>query len=349
MTLNSSQKRTPASQLADFDYALPEDRIARHPCAERDQARLLSVRNDTFSDYRVSDLPELLKAGDLLVANDTRVVPARCRMRRLTGAEIEVLFLRRPDGYTEAMVRKSRKLNEGETLYGPEGYTVSLVERLGEGRWRIDSKPSAMAVMSAIGQMPLPPYMKRDALPSDRERYQTTYAKSEGAIAAPTAGLHITDGLRARIRERQIGWATVTLHVGAGTFRPLRPSDIEAGELHSEWYDVPQSTRQAIQDTRQRGGRVIAIGTTTTRALESATPPDADLPTPGPGVTRLFIQEAYSFRCVDGLLTNFHLPQSSLLFLVSAFTGRERLFNAYQHALQHDYRFYSYGDAMLIL
>jgi len=290
-----------------------------------------------------------LRAGDLLVANDTRVVPARCFLSRQSGARIELLFLRREVGFTEAMVRRSRKLRPGETLIGPNGEEVTLVESMGEGRWKIESTPSPEAIMEAIGEMPLPPYLGRPEEPTDRVRYQTTFAPVAGAVAAPTAGLHITDTLRKRLAERGVGWATVTLHVGAGTFRPLRVSDLEAGQLHSEWYEIPTETRNAIERTRASGGRVVAIGTTSTRALESATPQGARVPTAGADITRLFIEESYDFRCVDGLLTNFHLPRSSLLFLVSAFTGREALFTAYRHALQHQYRFYSYGDAMLIL
>jgi S-adenosylmethionine:tRNA ribosyltransferase-isomerase len=335
--------------LAAYDYALPADRIAKYPTDKRDGARLLAVQRRSLRDHAIVDLPKLLQAGDLLVGNDTRVLPARCVLQRSSGARIELLLLRGSGAYDQALVKRSRRLRPGEVLRGPGAVALELGDYLGNGRWRVSARPTAMGLMAAVGQIPLPPYLGRPAETMDSERYQTTFAKSPGAVAAPTAGLHLTQSLRSRLDDRGVGWSTITLHVGEGTFRPLQAADVDRGTLHEEAYSVPEETVEAIRATRTAGGRVIALGTTTTRALESATAPDATVPASGAGLTQLFIQEGYRFRCVDGLVTNFHLPRSSLLFLVSAFLGRARLQEAYAHAIEHNYRFYSYGDAMLVL
>ena len=290
----------------------------------------------------VRDLPELLGPGDLLVVNDTRVMHARLRGRRATGGAVEVFLLEPGPGPVKALVRPGRRLKAGETLAVGPG-TVELVEKLEDGGWTVLCSPSPTALMDACGEVPLPPYLNRGPEPEDAIRYQTTFADEAGAVAAPTAGLHLSEELRQRLVERGVEFATVTLHVGIGTFRPLRQEDLDRGELHAEHYAIPQATVDAVA----RAKRVIAVGTTSTRALESAAA-DGVLRA-GRGVTRLFIQEGYPFRVVNGLLTNFHLPGSSLLMLVCALGGRERVKQAYAEAIDGGYRFYSYGDAMLLL
>jgi S-adenosylmethionine:tRNA ribosyltransferase-isomerase len=320
--------------LRPYDFDLPDERIARHPPAERDGGRLL-VPGATPADRSIRDLPDLLGEGDLLVLNDVRVRRARLPARRATGGPIEVLLL----GGGEALVRPARRLREGETLGCGPG-SIRLLERLAEGRWRVAADPDEDTLVEAVGEVPLPPYLDRDATPEDRIRYQTVFAREHAdlrAAAAPTAGLHFTPELLAAIEARGARRAYVTLEVGLGTFRPLQPDQLARGELHPERYVVPEATWQALARAR----RVIAIGTTVARALESAEGP-------GPGTTRLFVREGYRFRRVDALFTNFHLPRSSLLMLVCAFGGRERVMTAYHHAVATGYRFYSYGDAMFL-
>ena len=319
------------------DYELPEGLIATHPAERREDARLLEV-GEGLGHHRVADLPGRLQPGDLLVVNDTRVNHARLEARRATGGRVEVFLL---DERT-AMCRPARKLRAGELLAVGEGH-IELVGRTDE-LFEVRCEPSAEALMAAHGEVPLPPYLGRPAEPEDRERYQTVYARHPGAVAAPTAGLHLSEALLAALEARGVGLATVTLHVGAGTFRSLRPEDLERGELHPERYAVPEATAEAVAACR---GRVVAVGTTVTRTLEQA---GADgVLRPGSGVTRLFLRPGHRFRQVDALLTNFHLPRSSLLLLVCAFGGRERVLAAYAEAIRHAYRFYSYGDAMLLL
>lgn len=281
------------------------------------------------------DLPGLLEPGDLLVVNDIRVHHARLRARRESGGNVEVLLA----GGDEALVRPSRRLREGERLVCGPGHVV-LHSRLPDGRWRVACEPDVDTLTSAAGELPLPPYFGRAPTPEDEVRYQTVYARHGGqlrAAAAPTAGLHLTPRIFAALADRGIRRASLTLEVGLGTFRPLGAEQIARGALHSERFDVPAETWEAVRSAK----RVIAVGTTVARALESATGP-------GPGATDLFIREGYTFKRVDALLTNFHLPRSSLLMLVCAFGGRERVLDAYRHAVSSDYRFYSYGDAMLL-
>lgn len=343
------------TQLDDFDFSLPPDRIARFPPESREQARLLHVRPGSLGDRTVADLPALLRDGDLLVVNNTKVMRARVLARRATGGRVELLFLRpgQPGQAIEAMARPLKKLREGETLAVVDPATGGEVPGLsvvvgprGEGTVWVTPWPSAQAVMQTAGQMPIPPYLERDEVPDDRERYQTTFAREPGAVAAPTAGLHLTPELFAALRARGIGVAEVTLHVGAGTFRNLRPEDLARGELHEERYRVSEETAARINATKANGGRVVAVGTTSTRTLESAV--DArGLVQAGEGSTRLFLQPGDRFAVVDVLLTNFHLPRSSLLLLVAALAGRERVLSAYAHAIARGYRFYSFGDACL--
>ncbi len=335
--------------LACYDYVLPEDRIARHPPTERDGGRLY-VMGPPACHRRILDLPECLDPRDLVIVNDTRVLAARVSARRSTGGAVEIFFLGPPSGdQALALCRPSRRLSVGEELAVTGGGRVRLLDRLDRGRWRVQSEPPPLALMAARGRVPLPPYLGRDAEPADAERYQTVFAERPGAVAAPTAGLHLSTALLARLAERGIGLARVTLHVGAGTFRPLSDADMARGRLHREAFQVPPETCEAIAACRRRGGRVVAVGTTTLRALESACPEGADgLPCPGQSATELFIRPGYTFRCVDVLVTNFHLPRSSLLMLASAIVGREPLLAAYREAIERGYRFYSYGDAMLL-
>ncbi len=335
--------------LMDYGFQLPPERIARYPATARENARLMVLGTDSVYDHRVSQLKEILSPPDLLVVNDSRVMQARCFMRRRSGGLVEVLLLQPGPGSVKAMLKPARRLRVGETLEGEGGTAVTMEQRLADGIWLVRTVPAPAELMKLVGQVPLPPYIRRPVEPQDRHRYQTVYSRTPGSVAAPTAGLHLTEELLTSLRRKGVGFCSVTLHVGPGTFRPLRSQDLSRGLLHEELYDVPAETVRAIRRTRQRGGRIVVVGTTTLRALESATPQDNDVPLPGPGRTRLFIREGYSFRIPDALMTNFHLPNSSLLMLVAAFAGRGRIIKAYRHALERGYRFYSYGDAMLIL
>lgn len=350
LTGRDQQRSDP--RLDPYDYVLPPDRVARYPAARREDARLLVLEGEGETLTRVSELPSLLDPGDLLVVNDTRVMPARLRLRRASGGAVEALLLAPGPGVVPAMVRPGGKLRPGEALVlepappGMEEARVRLIERTAEGDWLVDVSPDPATVMEAVGRMPLPPYLDREDEPDDRQRYQTVYAGPPGAVAAPTAGLHLSEGLIAALARRGVGLARVTLHVGQGTFRKLRSEDLDAGLLHPEPYWIPEETARAVSEARARGGRVVAVGTTTVRALESAAAEHG--PRPGPGRTRLFIREGFRFQVVDRLLTNFHLPRSSLLMLVSAFGGRHRVLAAYRRAVDEGFRFFSYGDAMLL-
>jgi len=339
--------------LADYDYALPPERIAQAPLAERDEARLLVLErgNGALEHRSVRELPALLRPGDLLVANATRVEPARLRGRKASGGSAGALLLgpgERP-GEWSALVR-ARALRVGTKLRfarGEESLEAELSALAADGTATLLFAPDA--VPHALGEMPLPPYIRRLApRAEDRERYQTVFARVPGAVAAPTAGLHLTHALLGALARAGVGFAEVVLHVGAGTFRPLRAADLAAGVLHPERFELPEATAEAIAAARARGGRVVAVGTTTTRVLEARARDDGTLE-PGAGETRLFVRPGYRFRAVDALLTNFHLPRSSLLLLVAAFAGREPVLAAYREAVAAGYRFYSYGDAMLIL
>ncbi|MGC6493494.1 MAG: tRNA preQ1(34) S-adenosylmethionine ribosyltransferase-isomerase QueA [Myxococcota bacterium] len=339
--------------LQRWDFHLPDDRIARHPAEKRDGARLLHVPRDDdgLMDQAVIDLPDLLREGDLLVANDTRVMEARVPAVRASGGRVEVLFLGPGPGPVEAMVRPLRRIKDGEWLLVPGAGRIQVRKRTdlaAHGLVEVVAEPDPLELMRAAGELPLPPYLGRRAEEADRERYQTVFAGPVGASAAPTAGLHLTEDVLSRCRDRGVGFCTVTLHVGLGTFRPLRPEDIAAGELHAETYRVTPEVAEAVRETRARGGRVIAVGTTTARTLESASDAEGRVSACS-GSTRLFMKPPYTPRSFDGLLTNFHLPKSSLLMLVACLCGRDRLFSAYRHAVSHGYRFYSYGDAMLLL
>lgn len=328
--------------LAPYSFVLPDERIARFPPPERDGGRLLDLVGGR-TDRRIVALPELLRDGDLLVLNDVAVHRARIRARRASGGAVEVMLARPLDGGAwEALVRPARRLEEGERLAAGVG-AVRIEARLPGGTFRVRPEPDVDAITRSAGEVPLPPYLRRAPEPADEERYQTVYAREQAlrASAAPTAGLHFTPALLAAIESRGVRRVAVTLEVGLGTFQPLRVEQIEAGRLHEERFQVPTETWHAIAATRRAGGRVVAVGTTAARVLESATGP-------GGGSTDLFIRPGYPFRTVDVLLTNFHLPESSLLMLVCAFGGYERVMDAYAHAVAEGYRFFSYGDAMLI-
>jgi S-adenosylmethionine:tRNA ribosyltransferase-isomerase len=331
--------------LSDFDYELPDALIARHPATERRASRLLLVA-DGLEDRQFSDLPACLSPDDLLVFNDTRVIRARLRGRKDTGGQVELL-VERITGANEvvAQVRASKSPRAGSEIRFADGTAAKVLGRSGD-MFCLRFDVAVGGYLQAHGEIPLPPYLGRDEESADDERYQTVYARHPGAVAAPTAGLHFDNAMLAETRSLGVRHAFVTLHVGAGTFQPLRDASIDANELHSERVSVPDTVCEAVLETRQRGGRVIAVGTTSVRALESASA-GGNIEA-FDGETSLFIKPGYRFRAVDAMLTNFHLPKSSLLVLVSAFAGRERILAAYRHAVREQYRFFSYGDAMLI-
>jgi S-adenosylmethionine:tRNA ribosyltransferase-isomerase len=333
---------------SDFDYALPPELIAQAPLAERSESRLLLLdgRSGQWQDRRMQELPGFLQPGDLLVFNDTRVLPARLPARKTSGGRSEILLERILGGRRAlAQLRDSKSLAAGMSLHTQNG-EIRIISRSGE-HWEIELPRDALEFFEQHGQVPLPPYIRRAPEALDRERYQSVWARVPGAVAAPTASLHFDAALLAALEARGIESTWLTLHVGAGTFAPLRNEDLDAHSLHSERYDVSTAAVAAISAARQRRDRVVAIGTTVARALEAAAG-DAGLMA-GAGETTLFIRPGYRFRVIDALLTNFHLPQSSLLMLVSAFAGREQVLAAYGHAVAQRYRFFSYGDAMLVL
>jgi S-adenosylmethionine:tRNA ribosyltransferase-isomerase len=343
-----------------FDYHLPSELIAQQPLPERDASRLLVVdraagalRHQTFRD-----LPDLLSPGDLLVVNRSRVLPARLLGRRVQGGAAEVLLVRAhhdEDGLWDALVRPGRRLRPGDEVEVAEDLSVRIEARKGPGpeagplrTVRLLARNGDLAAtLERYGHVPLPPYIRRPDAPADRERYQTVYAREAGSVAAPTAGLHFTPALLEALRGRGIERAEIVLHVGPGTFRPVEVEDVADHRVDPETFVIPPETAEAVARTRARGGRVVAVGTTATRALETAAANGAS--GPGADETALVIVPGHRFRVVDGLVTNFHLPRSSLLLLVAAFAGRERILVAYAEAVRERYRFYSYGDAMLIL
>lgn len=331
----------------DFDFALPPELIAQHPSPERSASRLLDGTGPQPADRIFRELPALLEPGDLLVFNDTKVVKARLFGEKPTGGKVELLIERVLHGHdVVAHMKVSKKPPVGTTLAMQGGFGATLL-----GRWpdedgplflfRLSDEPHAL--MEQHGHVPLPPYIEHGDTAEDVQRYQTVFAKNPGAVAAPTAALHFDEALLAQLDARGVRRASVTLHVGAGTFQPVKVEDIAQHRMHSEWYEVPTETQQAITDARKRGGRVIAVGTTTVRTLESwASTGQAS------GDTDIFITPGFQFRVVDRLVTNFHLPRSTLLMLVSAFAGYDRIIQLYRHAVAQRYRFFSYGDAMLL-
>ncbi|MFC5740373.1 tRNA preQ1(34) S-adenosylmethionine ribosyltransferase-isomerase QueA [Dyella tabacisoli] len=336
---------------SDFNFELPPELIAQAPLAERSASRLLllDVVAQRRQDHYFRELPDFLRAGDLLVFNDTRVLPARLHGRKDTGGATEIL-IERVTGEHEATVQLgvSKKPKEGGRIELADGSYATVLGREGSFfKLRFESPEPLAQLLLKLGEMPLPPYIDRQADASDLERYQTIYAREPGAVAAPTAGLHFDESLLAKLRERGVDFGYVTLHVGAGTFQPIRVDDIKDHQMHREWLNVGASLVEKIQRTRAAGGRVIAVGTTVVRALESASY-EGELH-PFAGETQIFIFPGYRFSSIDGLITNFHLPQSTLLMLVSALAGREFMLDSYRYAVDQHYRFFSYGDAMLIL
>jgi S-adenosylmethionine:tRNA ribosyltransferase-isomerase len=340
-------------RLSDFDFDLPEDRIARFPLPDRGASRMLVVRRGEreFRHSRVALLPEELASGDLLVLNDSRVFPARLFGEAGTRPGIEVLFVR-PLGGGEwlLLLRPSRRMRPGLPVRFPAaGLDGVIVRPAGEGEWvvRFPEGAPVAETLERFGEIPLPPYLGRPPTESDRERYQTVYARATGSVAAPTAGLHFTEGLLAALERREIAIARVTLHVGPGTFRPIRSEAIEEHRMEPEHYEIPAETAGEIRSARSRGSRVVAVGTTVVRTLEAAA--DGRGVRAGAGWTDLFLRPPDELRVVDALLTNFHLPRSTLFLLVSAFAGTDTMQAAYRTAIDAEYRFYSYGDCMLIL
>jgi len=336
---------------ADFHYVLPQERIAHYPLDERSSSRMLCVdpRTDTLSDRSFRDLPDMLSPGDLLVFNDTRVIPARLYGSKRTGGRVEVL-VERITGNNKALahVRASKPPGPGTTIEFAAGATAMIEGREQDlYRLQFSGADGIASILEQQGHVPLPPYIRRSDEASDHERYQTIYASRPGAVAAPTAGLHFDECSLRRLDEHGVETARVTLHVGAGTFQPVHTDDLAAHIMHHEYYEVGNETCVRIAAARRRGGRIVAVGTTVVRSLEAAAA-DSGTPQPCCGETNLFITPGYQFRCVDALLTNFHLPESTLLMLVCAFGGHARVMAAYRYAIAERYRFYSYGDAMFL-
>ena len=333
---------------ADFRFDLPPELIAQHPVAERPASRLLHLDRATgaIADRGFRDLPDLLRPGDLLVLNDTRVIPARLWGRKETGGRVEVL-VERVLGESEALahVRASKSPKPGSELWFEDDVRARVAGREADLFHLVFDRP-LMPFLETRGHMPLPPYITREDAALDVERYQTVYAEKPGAVAAPTAGLHFDETLLSTLTAKGVSQARVTLHVGAGTFQPVRVDDIREHRMHAEWLRVPAEVVEAVNRTRERGGRVVAVGTTVVRSLETAAL--GGTLQAYEGETDIFITPGFRFRVVDALITNFHLPESTLLMLVSAFAGHETIMRAYRHAVEQRYRFFSYGDAMFI-
>ena len=344
--------------LSDYYFDLPEEHIAKYPPKDRDGGRLMVVQKcwdkDVLEHHSslIVNLPHILQKGDLLVINNTKVIPARIFGKRRTGGKVEIFVLSYDIDKNTAIVmaKPSRKLKVSETIFLDNGdnYTLDLIEKKEDGQWLVVFEQPIAEVLEKCGQMPIPPYLQRDAEEMDKDRYQTVFAHHEGAVAAPTAGLHLSEKLVEKLVEKGVEFAEITLHVGIGTFRNLRDDDIERGTLHHESFVVSEKCVEAILACKKRKGRLIAVGTTVTRTLESVFQQKKQM-VPMVGQTDIFIREGFEFSVVDGLITNFHLPQSSLLMLVSAISGRERILQIYKQAVEEKYRFFSYGDAMLLL
>ena len=340
-------------KVADFSFQLPDQLIARYPQAERSASRMLGVNatNGELSHAKFTDIVDLIGPGDLLVFNDTRVIPARLLGQKVSGGKVEVLVERVVDEHhVLAHVRANRAPKAGARLVLEEAFEAEVTGREGAlFKLHFDSSQSVLELLEAHGHMPLPPYIDRPDEASDRERYQTVYNRKPGAVAAPTAGLHFDDKILQQLQDKGVEFAYVTLHVGAGTFQPVRVDSIEEHIMHSEYAEVSAETIAAIEATRERGGRVIAVGTTSVRSLESmAKASPAGQLEPFFAETDIFIYPGYQFAVVDAMVTNFHLPESTLLMLVSAFASREIILRAYASAVEHEYRFFSYGDAMFL-
>jgi S-adenosylmethionine:tRNA ribosyltransferase-isomerase len=339
-------------QLSDFNYDLPPELIAQHPLANRTDSRLLELNIEEghvaqLIDRQFPDILNLMKSGDLLVFNDTKVIPARLHGKKETGGNVELLIERiSGDKQAWVQIRASKVPKTGSIVHvhnqAGETFPVEMIGH--DGRfYEVRFPENVFDLLERFGELPLPPYIEHQPDQEDANRYQTVVAKNPGAVAAPTAGLHFDEAILKQLSELGVKQATVTLHVGAGTFTPVREEDLSKHKMHYEWFSIPAQTLAAVQATHQAGGRVIAVGTTSLRALESQTQTQQ-----ASGETNLFITPGYAFKTVDCLLTNFHLPKSTLLMLVSAFAGVDNIRNAYQHAIQNQYRFFSYGDAMFL-
>ncbi len=337
---------------SDFSFQLPGELIAQQPLAERSASRMLTLDgiSGSVTDQQFCDLPEFLRPDDLLVFNNTRVIKARLYGQKDTGGRVEILIERILGEYEIlAQIRASKSPKPGSIIYvdGEKDAKLEVHDRVGEFFLvRLSVSHNFSDFLEIYGHWPLPPYIKREDLESDAERYQTVYSKTPGAVAAPTAGLHFDPAMLGRLQEAGIRQQFVTLHVGAGTFQPVRVDDLSQHKMHSEWLEVTESVCDAIRETRQQGGRVIAVGTTSLRALEAASEPGECQPFTGD--TRIFIQPGYQFKSVDALITNFHLPESTLLMLICAFAGYDNVMQAYQHAITERYRFFSYGDVCFL-
>ena len=338
--------------LSDFDYQLPVELIAQHPAPQRDASRVLTLDRESgeLDELTIAGIASRFRAGDLLVLNDTRVIPARLKGQKESGGAVEIFLVRKLIGEGElwsCLVKASKTPKPGCRVLLPAGVVATVLDRDGAD-WRVlfEGSDDFLQWLELAGSMPLPPYIKRAAEGCDQERYQTVFAREKGAVAAPTAGLHFTQALLDEIRGCGAEIAPVTLHVGLGTFMPVRVEELADHKMHRELYRIPESTAEAIRRTRQRGGRVIALGTTSLRALEHAAA-SGELEA-GEREADIFILPGYRFRVVDALITNFHLPKSTLFMLVCAFAGQERMLNAYQEAVRRRFRFFSYGDAMFI-
>lgn len=345
----------PGSLTSHYDYGLPEDRIAQEPVEPRDASRLMIVDRATgnISHAHFRDLPSLVPAGDSLVLNTTKVFRARLLGYRESGGPAEVLLLREKSlGLYEAMIHPGGKLKPGKTVTIAPGFSVEIVETTPEHtrlvRLHTPAFESPAAAIEALGHIPLPPYIERADTDLDASRYQTVYAMQSGSVAAPTAGLHFTDSLIAKLSDKGVERVNVVLHVGAGTFRPVSDDDPTLHMMHEEWCEVTPEAAQKLNDVRAKGGKIWAVGTTSVRTLETATGADGILK-PFKGQTRLFVRPPYELRSIDHLITNFHLPRSTLIMLVAAFAGYDLTMRAYREAVEQNYRFYSYGDAMVVL
>ncbi len=338
-------------KTSDFDYELPEELIAQTPAEPRDSSRMLCYRRDTDEvSHRIfRDLPEILRPGDLLVRNNTRVLPARLYGFTPHGGRVEVLLLKRRSlAEWEVLVKPGKKAREGAELFFSEELSLVVKGRTGEGERIVEFRYDGVFedIISRLGEMPLPPYIHEKL--ADGERYQTVYSKVNGSAAAPTAGLHFTPALFDRLREKGVETADILLHVGLGTFRPVKAEEITGHHMHSEYYEIDEINADKINRAKREGRRVIAVGTTSVRTLESVADENGFV-RPCRGNTEIFIFPGYRFRCVDGLITNFHLPKSTLIMLISAFLGREKTLELYNLAVKNRYRFFSFGDAMLLL
>ncbi len=335
---------------SDFHFDLPPELIAQAPLPDRSDSRLLLVPpgDVPFQDRQFRDLPELLQAADLLIFNDTRVIPARLYGQKQTGGQVEILIERLlPDQCVRAQVGASKSPKAGSGITLTDGTVLTVLGRDDEFyRLRFETEEPVETVLNRLGRMPLPPYIQRDADADDDTRYQTVFARHAGAVAAPTAGLHFDEALLAQLQAKGVQIGHITLHVGAGTFQPMRAEHLKDHVMHSEWLNVGADLCAQIAAAKARGGRVIAVGTTVLRALETAIVDGTVKPFAGD--TQIFIFPGYRIRSIDALITNFHLPESTLLMLVSAFAGKDRIFAAYRHAVDQQYRFFSYGDAMLL-